>query len=253
MAAEQSGNATLELLGGWRLTVDGRVLFIPGREQRVIAAVALLGPRPRRQLAELLWPDGNGANARSNLRVNLWDIGQRCPGVFTGSDQLAIASNVALDVSSLRKFPGSFDDCTSTSYLWELLEFTRRAELLPGWLESWLDFEQEQVRLLRLRALEALGKRFLALGDADGALMAAVIAVSEEPWRETAYELLMKAHVLAGNRALALRVFENVRLLLLRELDVEPAPMLVSLAAELRRSSQADVSCPSHERRLRSE
>ena len=58
MAADRSRDATLELLGRWRLTVDGRALPVPGRDQRLITAVALLPPRPRRHLAELLWRDG---------------------------------------------------------------------------------------------------------------------------------------------------------------------------------------------------
>lgn len=239
MAADQSRGATLELLGRWRLTVDGRVLPVPGRDQRLITAVALLPPRPRRQLAELLWPDGAGDSARANLRVNLWDIRHRFPGVFAaGSDPLALSPSVTVDVVEHRLVQSRIDACDGPQ-LWDMLEVIRRAELLPGWSEPWLDFEQEQVRLQRVRAFETLSRRFRALGDADGAVAAAALAIEAEPWRETSYRLLMKAHMLAGNRALALRVYEGARVKLLHDLQVEPAPMLASLAAELRHSSQA--------------
>jgi DNA-binding SARP family transcriptional activator len=240
MAADQSRTTTLELLGRWRLTMEGRVVPVPGRDQRMVAAVALLAPRPRRQLAELLWPEGTSDNARANLRVNLWDIRRRFPGVIAaGSEPLTLSPSTTVDVTSLRLLSTTIGDCSSCEKLWDLLEFARRAELLPGWSEPWLDFEQEQVRLARVRAFEALSRRFRALGDAEGAVAAATLAIDAEPWRESAYRLLMKAHMLAGNRALALRVYEGARMKLLRELDVEPAPMLVSLAAELRHSSQA--------------
>lgn len=235
MATRHQGMASLELLGCWRLVVDGDVLAIPGRDQRVIAAVALLDPRPRSLLAELLWPDVSHAHACANLRVNLSDIRRRYPDLLASSDPLALAPTVAVDVAFARILPTIIEHGASRSQLWEWLEFSRRAELLPGWFDSWLEFEQERVRQVRLVALEGLGRQFLDIGDAEGAHAAAAIALADEPWRETSYELLMRAYLLEGNRALALRVYESARSKLLRELDVEPAPMLTSLAADLRR------------------
>ena len=227
--------ASLKLLGRWRLVVDGDVVAIPTRDQRVIAAVALLDPRPRSLLAELLWPDVSHANACANLRVNLSDIRRRYPGILPSSDPLALAPTVAVDVAFARVLPTIIEHGGSRSQLWEWLEFSRRAELLPGWFDSWLEFEQERVRQMRLIALDGIARQFLDAGDAEGAHTAAAIALADEPWRETSYELLMRAHMLEGNRALALRVYENARSKLLRELDVEPAPILTSLAEELRR------------------
>ncbi|WP_166644423.1 BTAD domain-containing putative transcriptional regulator [Microbacterium sp. BK668] len=226
--------ATLQLLGCWRLAVSGRAVAVPRRDQRVIAAIALLDPRPRRQLAEILWPDGSRDHAQANLRVNLSDIRRHYPGILADSDPLSLAPGVGVDVASLRLLPSIIDGETECSRLREWLEFARRAELLPGWYETWLDLEQERVRQLRLSALEILGRTLLKYGDADGALSAATIALDAEPWRESSYELQMRAHILAGNRALALRVYESARSMLLRELDVEPAPILSGLAQELR-------------------
>lgn len=234
MAAEDSGTATLQLLGCWRLAVSGRAVAVPGRDQRVIAAVALLDARPRRQLAEILWADGSRGHAQANLRVNLSDIRRHHPGILADSDPLVLLPGVDVDVASLRRLPMIIDRATDCAQLWVWLEFARRAELLPGWFESWLDFEQERVRQQRLSALDGLGRRFLGFGDADGALTAAAIALDAEPWRESSYELQMRAHMLAGNRALALRVYESARSMLLREMDVEPAPILTNLAHELR-------------------
>lgn len=233
MAAHHLGS--LELLGRWRLVVGGNVLTIPGCDQRVIAAVALLDPRPRSLLAELLWPDVNHAHACANLRVNLSDIRRRYPHILTASDPFGIAPTIAVDVAFARILPSIIEQGGNRSQLWEWLEFSRRAELLPGWFDSWLEFEQERVRRARLAALDGLGRQFLDIGDAEGAHTAAAIALADEPWRETAYEVLMRAYLLEGNRALALRVYESARSKLLRELDVEPAPILMSLAEELRR------------------
>lgn len=238
IAAEHSGTSRLQLLGSWRLVVSGRQLPVPGRDQRLIAAIALLDPRPRRQLAEILWPDGSGDHARANLRVNLSDIRRRYPDILTDSDPLTLAPTVRVDVHSLGQVWSTVEKASGVAQVWEGLEFLRRAELLPGWFETWLEFEQERVRQLRLSALDLVSRRFLELGEADGALAAASVSLSSEPWRESSYELQMRAHLLAGNRALALRVYESARSMLRRELDIEPAPILTRLAEELRHGRQ---------------
>src|SRR5688572_30787974 len=102
VAADDSGISRLQFLGSWRLVVNGRPMSVPGRDQRVIAAVALLDPRPRRQLAEILWPDRSRDHARANLRVNLSDIRRRYPGILASSDFFALAPKVRLDIESLR-------------------------------------------------------------------------------------------------------------------------------------------------------
>ena len=48
--------------------------------------------------------------------------------------------------------------------------------------------------------------------------------VELDPFRETAYQLLMKMHAAAGDRAAALRVFAKCRELLRDELGVSPSP-----------------------------
>jgi hypothetical protein len=52
----------------------------------------------------------------------------------------------------------------------------------------------------------------------------AELVLELEPFRETAYRLLMRAHVGAGNPAEALRVYERCRGLIQEELGVSPSP-----------------------------
>jgi DNA-binding SARP family transcriptional activator len=53
---------------------------------------------------------------------------------------------------------------------------------------------------------------------------AAEEAVALEPFRETGYRQLMRAHAAGGNRAEALRAFQRCRALLADELGVDPSP-----------------------------
>lgn len=61
-------------------------------------------------------------------------------------------------------------------------------------------------------------------------------AVAIEPFRETSYQLLMRAHAAVGNRAEALRVYERCRSLLSEGLGVSPSPPTEAVYLDILRS-----------------
>ena len=65
------------------------------------------------------------------------------------------------------------------------------------------------------------------------AIQHAAEMVELEPFRETAYQLLMKMHAAAGDRAEALRVFAKCRELLRDELGVSPSPQTEAVYLEI--------------------
>ena len=77
---------------------------------------------------------------------------------------------------------------------------------------------------VRGRAVSALADAYLRSGDAPEAAKWAEQSIALEPFRETGYRLLMEAHVAAGNRGEALRVYEQCRTLLADELGSLPLP-----------------------------
>jgi DNA-binding SARP family transcriptional activator len=74
---------------------------------------------------------------------------------------------------------------------------------------------------------------FLSNGEYTLAIEAARDAVDAEPFRETAYQLLMRAHAAAGNTAEALRTYECCRLLVADELGVDPSPSTRSVYEQI--------------------
>ncbi len=105
--------------------------------------------------------------------------------------------------------------------------------LLPGVEAPWLDARRAELVLWTVRCLEALATARLALGDHDHAIVAAEQATAVDPYRESAYRLLLKAHRAAGNPSAALRAYERCRLRLAEELGVDPAPETQDLHLEL--------------------
>jgi DNA-binding SARP family transcriptional activator len=78
-----------------------------------------------------------------------------------------------------------------------------------------------------------LAEVWLANGEHALAVNGAAEVVALEPFRDSAYLRLMRAHVAAGNRAEALRVYENCRRLLADELGADPAPETQALYLQL--------------------
>ncbi len=96
-------------------------------------------------------------------------------------------------------------------------------QFLPGGSGVWVERRQAEMRGLHVRGLEVLAAAAEAQGRWAAAAASAEEAVGLEPFRESAYRLLMAAHAGAGNRGDALRVYERCRRVLSEELGVNPS------------------------------
>lgn len=99
-----------------------------------------------------------------------------------------------------------------------------RRPFLPDEDGSWAGRVRADLRDVLVRSHECLSEIYIGSGESSTAVRHAMRAVDVEPFRESAYRLLMRAHAAAGNRAEALRAFEQLRCLLAEELGVSPSP-----------------------------
>ena len=99
-----------------------------------------------------------------------------------------------------------------------------RRPFLSGDTGEWCERRREYLRGLRIRALEVRASVALANADAVGAATDAAVVVELEPYRETAYALLMKAHAAAGNPAQAVATYGALRERLASDLGTQPSP-----------------------------
>jgi len=99
--ADTGDTLQIRLLGPPRWMVGDRQSAFPDpRASVLIAMVALDGPLPRNQAADMFWPRSEGA-ARTNLRVLLHRLKQAV-GVplFASGDRLALLPDVVVDVAA---------------------------------------------------------------------------------------------------------------------------------------------------------
>jgi DNA-binding SARP family transcriptional activator len=99
-----------------------------------------------------------------------------------------------------------------------------RRPFLPGEDSPWADEKREKLGTIFVRSCECLAAFYVWNDEPALAVDAAKQAVAREPYRESAYRLLMEAHAAAGNRAEALWVYEAFRKLLREELGSDPSP-----------------------------
>ena len=118
--------------------------------------------------------------------------------------------------------------------------------LLPGLEAPWIDAKRGELADLRVEALETLATAGTRLGGAawPEAEQAARAAVQAQPFRESARAALMEVLRARGNVNEALRVYEDIRVLLREELGSSPGAALVAQHEQLLRDDPAVAPQP---------
>ena len=245
--------ARLDLLGGFRLiSGDGRPLDVPAKKNRALLGILSLAPHreaTRERLAGLLWSDRGEEQARSSLRQALASLRKDLAGL--DGDPLVLAGDrVRLDPTLVTVDVSEFLAASAGA---DATDLRRAADLYAGpfldglsaadaAFEDWL---REARADLAARAIKAIESLAAALVGAERVAFAERL-VALDPLREASHLALMQAHIAQGDAALAIRQFESCKLLLKRELGVEPGEELRKLRRSLdSRPGQPPPAAPS--------
>jgi DNA-binding SARP family transcriptional activator len=221
----------LSLLGGFSVRVCSDTVALPMHSRRVLAYLALdQASEPdcdRWLLSARLWPDASEDRAKASLRTALWRIRRASPAlVCCADDRVKLGADVRVDVHQYRgqaeRLLSAATDCRGDrAHL-----MARSCELLPGWDETWLLLAREQLRQLRLHALEVSGRRLVEAGRYPEAIDVLLTVVGEEPLRESAQTALIEAHLCEGNLVEARRQFDTFAATMWSELGLRPSAEL---------------------------
>ena len=261
-----AGELPLKVFLAARVAVDTDGVVIDeerfqGRQGRLLFAylVAEQGRAvPRDELAEALWGRAPPASwdksltvIASKLRNLLADHGIDGANALTGAFgcyRLALPEGTWVDVivaataaqeAEEALAAGDLDQAKAAAALAASLV---RQPFLPGEEGTWVEEKRRGLADVRGRALSALADAHLRSGDAQEAAKWAEQTIALEPFRETGYRRLMEAHVAAGNRGEALRVYEQCRRLLAEELGAYPSPETESIYRALLEGTSAHTA-----------
>ncbi|WP_255482350.1 BTAD domain-containing putative transcriptional regulator [Pseudarthrobacter sp. NBSH8] len=232
MGDDGYGELKLDLLGSWRLRRGAVVLHVATRQQRLIAALAIRGPSLRSYLVGQLWPEYPDARALESLRVTVHLISRQVPGLMVNAGaMLSLTDHVEVDLHRIRARIRALGQAGFDGDVASSLHELRDAEVLPGWYEDWVIFEQSRLRQDRLRAFTAISRLSLARGNSEVAGAAAEAALEIEPLYEKAVGLLIAAEMRQGNPAAALSAYERYRGKLEEDMGLLPSDSVKSLIA----------------------
>jgi SARP family transcriptional regulator, regulator of embCAB operon len=257
LATEEAGVTLRVFLAGKVAVESGDRLVgedsLPGLQGRVVFAM-LAAERGRSlsrdELAEQLWAGDPPQAWESGLKALISKLRTALSDV--GLDGEAIAG--AFGLYQLKLPAGTWVDLEGAADALHRAEATARRERIDeaaGWalgaraiatrpfLEGatgrWIEGRRAWLRDVYLRSLEILAEVWIARGDPILAVADTEEALRSEPFRESLYRLLMRAHAAAGNRAEALRTYERCRKLLADELGVSPSPETEAIYLDLLR------------------
>ncbi|CAH0272212.1 hypothetical protein SRABI26_03696 [Arthrobacter sp. Bi26] len=209
-------------------------MHVAARQQRLITALAIHGPRPRSYLVGLLWPESSESRAMESLRVSMHLVSRQVPGLLVnGGAELSLSDLVDVDLHRVRSCVRELSQAGLNGNAASSLNLLRDAELLPGWYEDWVLFEQSRLRQDRLHAFHIIARESLARCDFEVALEASEAALELEPLYESAVGLLIQAHRQQGNTAAALRAFEAYRAKLNEDMGLAPSEGIRRLVADV--------------------
>jgi DNA-binding SARP family transcriptional activator len=236
---EQEPRTRIRLCGPLALEIDGRDVAsgVPGGQAGSLLRYLIANRErgaDRDELIDVLWPARPPKDPQSDLRAVLSRLRRAlAPATIEGGERLRLRlpGPVWADVEEGRRAietaraAAKSGDWQGTCEQAEAaLELLARGFLLD-YEAGWVAAHRRELDELELEALEWVARSSLALGGSDlrDAERAGRALIARSPYRETGYRFLMEALAASGDVAEALRVYEQLRVLLRDELGATPA------------------------------
>ncbi len=239
---------TIRLLGTPQIALDGVPITVDTR--KAIALLAYLAVEGQAQsravLATLLWPESDEARGRSALRRTLTALNQAIGKAWLTIDRRTIAlpeqPNLWLDVQEWRSLLTTCGGDVHEGQLATCIPILQKAvslyrgDFLAGFtlldsaeFDEWQAFHTESYRQALAGALGSLARCYEAQGEYEAAIQVERRWLALDPLHEPAHQALMRTYAIAGQRAAAMRQYEECAQILKETLGVQPQPETAAL------------------------
>jgi len=195
---------------------------------------------PRETLASILWPDTTTLLSKKSLRQALWQLQSAlAPQSETSHERILLVepewiqlnpeADLWLDVAVLehtfdlvQKVPGKELNTQHAQMLQNVVQLYQ-GPLLEGWYQDWCIYERERLQSIYLTLLDKLMGFCEARRDYETGLLYGMRILCYDRARERTHRRLMRLHYLNGDRAAALRQYEQCSTALEEELNASPS------------------------------
>jgi DNA-binding SARP family transcriptional activator len=236
------GRAYVRVLGGLEVTTPaGEVDGAAWRKRKARLLLVMLVLHRGRDVSrdvilERLWPDMDYDHARNNFYV-MWSTVKRAlsacgeAGTFIQNSG-GLCRATSLVRSDLDDLYAAIDDLRSGIDSGSVSAVARaartlmdlyRGDVLPGDVyDDWISEVRTQVRQDFCDAMLRAARYCDTSGEHEVAVQFARRAVAADPWREDAYQVLMRSHLGAGQRSRAIEAYLACRTRLVEDLGIDP-------------------------------
>jgi DNA-binding SARP family transcriptional activator len=236
----------VHLCGDLTVEVEGRRVEtrLRGRQGRLVFAYLVLNRTRRVRRDELLgavWEDNTPSSPESALSALLSKLRQLVPVEGRADLRLVLPDDSWVDVEAVADALHRAEAAVARAdwaSAWgpaRVVQHIAARELMQGEESAWLEEHRRRLRGAYERSLELVAETCLEIGggELDTAERAAHTLVEVAPYRESGHRWLMRVYEQRGNRAEALRVYDDLRRLLRDELGTSPAPVTQELHRSL--------------------
>ncbi len=253
----------LWLLGSPRFERDGEPVELGRR--KALALVIYLAVRrqaaSRDELTALLWPEADPGRGRTALRRVLSDLnkvlGKSWLDVAGESVALPSEADLWVDVAAFRlalstcQTHGHAPDVACAACVPLLAEAAAlyRDDFLAGFtlpdcpaFDEWQFFEAESLRRELAGALSRLVRHLLTAGSYEQAIPYARRWLGLDPLMEAPHAALMQLYARTGQRAAALRQYQEYLHVLAAELELPPDREMTALYERIRRGEEGPAA-----------
>lgn len=217
---------SIRLLGPVSVLLDEHPLPLKRRKSRALLYYLAAQPQPvtRRQVAALLWSDHTDETARHNLRTTLYSLRQELGDHLRTEEEWISLEDVEVDARTVAAaLAHPENDGIEAALALYRGDFLADFDLPDSEeYENWITVEREHYRRLAIRGYHILSQRHEAAGEYNAALDALSKALAIDPFQEDLQRHALRLHYYAGDRAGAIRRYEEFTRLLEHEMGVEP-------------------------------
>lgn len=235
-------------LGRVRLVTDDGESPPAGAQPKRVALLAYLaletanGPVRRDALLALFWPELGEEEARRALRQGLHHLRR----VVSEGVIVATGDELALDTEAFRCDAVSFEQLVAQGKAAEALELYR-GDFFEGFhvddvapeLEEWVSRTRARLRRRASAAAWSAAQIAAAANEAERATELGRRACELDPDQEGGWRRLMSLQDQLGDRAGALRTYEELSARLEREFDAKPSAETTALAERIRTNQRS--------------
>jgi DNA-binding SARP family transcriptional activator/pimeloyl-ACP methyl ester carboxylesterase len=252
----------LFLFGQPRLRCDGRAFEIGLRKALGLLAYLAVTKQvhSRETLAALFWPESDQTSARASLRRTLYTLNQALGDGIITADLETIALDPQADLwLDVDEFSGPARECTALGEVTQevgadcLSRLTAAAQLysadfLAGFtlpdsaaFDEWQFFEAEGLRQLFSQVLVQLVRAHQERAEFRLAIEYGRRWLALDPLNEPAHRQLMQLYALTGQKATALRQYQQCERILRDDLGLAPQPETRQLYERIRLGRKPDL------------